>query len=352
MRALFSLTAPAYGDGVRLIVSLLLAIVCLPVLASSASPELGSPIAIKEIGLDGQRRHLSVHEGPGPVALSPDGSHFAFVSTRSNGDPSNELKVAEVRRSRERVLVRAPGGILDVAWAANGRTIAFSAHPSRPEANDGGVFVVESDGTGLRRIAEDLAFELGWSPDASQLVIDRGSITVLSVATGELRDLGAGDRPRWSPDGQKILFERRDAIGRGEIGVAAADGGSVQIIAEGFAPSWSPNGRSVTFSASWGRRVWPALWIVPSHGGRPRLLVKWASSYSAEWSPNGRWIAYVKRREAKWPCGPRMKSTLGLVRPGNGETRELLVKKRALDLLAWSRDSRRLLYTSLLCAGD
>jgi hypothetical protein len=50
-------------------------------------------------------------------------------------------------------------------------------------------------------------------------------------------------------------------------------------------------------------------------------------------------------------CGPRFKSTLGLVRLSNGKVRRLLVTGRTVSPVGWSRDSRRLLYASLLCPG-
>jgi Tol biopolymer transport system component len=335
---------------VRLIVSLLLAVVSLPALAAGASVESYS-MAIKQIGVDGKRRTLSIHEQPRALELSPDQTRFAFVPSNLNGGSSNELKVAKVNKASERLLLTAPGPIMDVAWAPNGLTLALSVAPARP---DGvwGVWLVEANGSGLRRVADHFAFGLAWSPDSERLAMTRridnrppNLIAVLSIDTGAVRDLAPGMYPNWSPDGSSILYEAAQANGSIEVHVVPAEGGESRRLANGWSPSWSPDGKRVAFHSS-ANGLPTALWVVPGRGGRPKLLVKWASQ--SVWTPSGRRLAVVSSREARL-CTPRYKSTLGLVRFSGGNARRLLVTRRALDLLAWSHDSRRLFYTSSIC---
>jgi Tol biopolymer transport system component len=236
------LTAADYRVGVRLIVVVLLAVVCLPALAAGASEGLQYSMAIYEMGVDGKQRLLSIHQSPQVFELSPDHSQFAYVLDELDGTRSSELRVAEVRGSGERSLVHAPSSIWDVAWAPNGRTIALSVVSAPSRQGVDGIWLVEADGTGLHRVADNWGAGLAWSPDSERLAMWRridfrppDLISVISVDTGVTHDLTAGRDPQWSPDGGSLLYYYWLPSGLTQIRVYSGGGGPAAYGRHGMA---------------------------------------------------------------------------------------------------------------------
>lgn len=85
------------------------------------------------------------------------------------------------------------------SWSPQGNEIVFSAHV--PADNRSAIWVVHSDGTGLRQIPV---------PGCGGLGSDPASIGCFN--------------PSWSPDGQKILFGRQPGQGQRDLYTVNADG--------------------------------------------------------------------------------------------------------------------------------
>ncbi len=163
--------------------------------------------------------------------LSPDGSQLAFVSTRTG---QADIWIRDLANGTERSLVSAPSGEFRPAWSPNGRWIGFSsdrdppiaACPNTTEPGPGpfikpqytGVFVVRSDGSALRKLS--LQNELAGSP-------------------------------RWSADGERVLFYSAavEEVCRGGLMYAT---GTSQIVSVGLA-----DGQRGTVTAGEGLKVFP-----------------------------------------------------------------------------------------------
>jgi Tol biopolymer transport system component len=332
----------------RTLASALLALVCvLTVVAGAQGRQQRIPwLTFNEAGLDGKHRVLSQHDVfPYVWSLSPRHDRYAYVSYTCDGCPySQRLMLADVRRSKDRLLVEASQGIREVAWAPNGRTIAFVS---------GAVWLIDADGMNLRRVADSAAM-LSWSPDSTRLALGRLNgelewvISVLSIETGAEHVLGPGFRPRWSPDGKRIVFEY--ATGRNEslkIRLVPAAGGSPRTIARGSSPSWSPDGTRIAFARYDRYGPSASLWIVSRRGGKPRRIAssRGDGAETVVWSPDSRRLAL---QQGGHYCG----STLSVVRVDGGGRKRLVSQTRILTPLAWTSGGRKILYAGERCSDQ
>jgi Tol biopolymer transport system component/DNA-binding winged helix-turn-helix (wHTH) protein len=118
-------------------------------------------------------------------------------------------------------------------------------------------------------------------------------------------------KPAFSPDGKTLLYVSHEADEPGvlDLYVMPAAGGHSRRITDGAdlsgdLPVFTSDGAQVVFcryrAGQDGSRL-PDLWIVPTFGGAPRLLVREASG--AGFSPDGGSLAYTKHlpgRRALW----------------------------------------------------
>jgi anti-sigma factor RsiW len=140
----------------------------------------------------GRRQIAEVSVASRPPTWSPDGRQL-LVS-------SSGLILVDVVSGSITPLTAEPGSM--PAWSIGG-TIAFSTTGSASP----GLFVVASDGSGLRRISGDLRFATApdWSPDGRWLLLggEGGSPAAVDPGSGNLTVLGYNDgtirSPAWQP---------------------------------------------------------------------------------------------------------------------------------------------------------
>ncbi len=144
------------------------------------------------------------------------------------------------------------------AVSRDGKWIAFASDRSGVGRFD--VWVApEGDASAARRLTDDDAndYEPAFSPDSRHIVYrsDRGGggIYIVPVAGGQARLIAArGRRPRFSPDGSRIVYwERDENWGPGRIYTVPSTGGEPTELVPDFAdahyPVWSPDGSEVLF---------------------------------------------------------------------------------------------------------
>jgi dipeptidyl aminopeptidase/acylaminoacyl peptidase len=151
----------------------------------------------------------------GAPSWSPDGTQIAFASDQ---DGNHEIYVIDANGANLTRLTNRPTFDGGPVWSPDGQRITFSSMPygadaPSADASEIGAFVMNADGTGLRRV-EALGpddSEARWSPDGSRIAfVHAGEIFVIDSDSGNRRNLTQHpltDRgPRWSPDGREILF--------------------------------------------------------------------------------------------------------------------------------------------------
>jgi len=226
------------------------------------------------------------------------------ASTNATRSPSPSSRVAVATPSPDTTPLPAP----TVAG-----TIAFERIVTPGLGGDRDIFLVNSDGTGLRRLTDDADWEESpsWSPDGSRIawaVSYGGRPSASSTATvwvmnadgsGKLRltkDPVHGIHPTWSPDGTQIAFVRY-WLYEGAIFVINADGSGLRRLtpaataesppmadAEYVSPTWAPDGRILYLQGG------DLFAVTPDGSGRERLTKGWQIDDFAL-SPDGQRLA-------------------------------------------------------------
>ena len=124
-------------------------------------------------------------------------------------------------------------------------------------------------------------------------------VFVVDIASGDRRQVAAGERPSWSSDGGRLAVVASSPE-TASIDVLEPDGDQTQRVVE--APGtihcvmWSPRGEELAFVRLAGETRW-TLETVRADGSRRRTLARQESDRVADagptWSPDGTWIAYA-----------------------------------------------------------
>jgi Tol biopolymer transport system component len=150
------------------------------------------------------------------ASFSPDGKRIAFTGAVGN---DYELYVGDLESGAVEQLTDSPGHDSWPAWSPDGTTIAFSSHRDdcrvvrdtpecwREEAPDDthhDIWLIEPDGSNLRRVTPEFGQFVAWSPDSQYLLISGFALYVVRLdGTGrvELRAEGKpsalGGIPDW-----------------------------------------------------------------------------------------------------------------------------------------------------------
>ena len=306
-----------------------------------------------------------IESGP---AFSPDGKSLAFVSEESG---VRSIVVKRLDDGQER---RLPGGGFDnvqPAFAPDGRSLAFvrGQQPGR-RLEPGDVFgaFIEGDlwsvdlGTGSETKLLANAFNPSFSPDGSELAVDASlagprRLWVTDArgrnpkqVTSDASEAAAHLRPRWSPDGRRLVFQRLERT-RFDIQVVELASQAVTPLTNDVTldiqPVFAPSGRHVYFSSPRGGGL--NIWRVPvGADGRPdgrleQITTGAGQDVEAAFSADGTQLAFaILRQNAdlwRLPLAPDG------VKP-SGPPERLVSSTREDSRGDWSPDGRTIAFNS------
>jgi hypothetical protein len=158
------------------------------------------------------------------VSWAPDTSKLVFGAF-SLAAPFSFIYTINVDGTDPRLL--ASGGHAAPKWSPNGDKIAFTFGQGLDDPR-GGLYTMSPDGQNVTKIPGTVYGDLfaDWSPDGQRIVFERRQdIYTIGVDGSSLAQL-TSDRhnnvPAWSPDGTKIVFTS-SRTGHGQIYVMNAD---------------------------------------------------------------------------------------------------------------------------------
>jgi TolB protein len=194
------------------------------------------------------------------ASWSPDGKQLAISTAGGNLTPTGPtrfgLAIVDVASEKVRQVVDHPskeGQDHFARWSPDGKHLVFwRERPQSDGSVQTAIFIVDSDGSGLRQLTpwSMVAGDPDWAPDGSLILFDTHPLLDFpQAAESELytmRPDGSGahaltsygpdgpraTQPRWTPDGNAILYTR---LGQSQlprhIWVISADGSiDVQVL--------------------------------------------------------------------------------------------------------------------------
>lgn len=195
---------------------------------------------------------------------SPDGERLVV------GTPDWNICLIDKDGSNFEYLVHDWSSVLPT-WSPDGKWVAFA----RPFGGGSSIINVETleekpiPGGGY-----------GWSPDSKQLVymylpgscylkiVNLDDMNVRNVLVLELDKYGAASLPpRWSPDGERILFEMDISIWK----VDTAGRNLIRLARNAVEPNWSPDGKRIVYTPY---EDSARLWVMNSNGWCKHPLLK------------------------------------------------------------------------------
>jgi Tol biopolymer transport system component/DNA-binding SARP family transcriptional activator len=211
---------------------------------------------------------------------------------------------------------------VDPVLAPDGRTLAYAAGPEGSMR----IYVRRLDGGRAVRVSAEVSGDHRrprWSPDGSRLLYQAGGgIWMVPALGGVARPVVAALPspsvralyPEWSPDGQRLAWVRRDSILVRSVG-----GGSTTLVGtlpEAHSLAWSPDGKWIAAVSgnegfvygaaastmdvgfiSIGNLAPSSVWVIPSEGGEPvRVAGGDYLNTSPAWLGSGR-LVFVSDRE-------------------------------------------------------
>ncbi|HEV8401461.1 MAG TPA: hypothetical protein VGQ31_00360 [Candidatus Limnocylindrales bacterium] len=131
-----------------------------------------------------------------PLVWSPDGARILLTATRADG--STAIFVLQIEDGSLTALTPSSVDPLLSRWSPDGSSIAFISFDGQRQLND--LYVIDADGSNLRRVAMDACEFVDWAPDSSRILFDAGlcDTNASSIQVRTVRADGSDLQTVWS----------------------------------------------------------------------------------------------------------------------------------------------------------
>jgi serine/threonine protein kinase/WD40 repeat protein len=200
--------------------------------------------------------------------------------------------------------------------------------------------------------APGLEIEPAISPDSKFIAYSSGlpagqmDIYIQQIAGGRIvaltQDIPGNQRwPQWFHDGTQVIFQSA-----GAIYIVPTLGGIPRLLVDSpaFSPALSPDGDKIGFARG------NAIYVQSLHGGEPYKIADTFNPHSLCWSPDGSRIAFVSGNSSyvfgQVFFGNIAPSSIWIVSASEGNLIQVTDKRYLNMSPVWMPDGRRLLYVS------
>jgi Tol biopolymer transport system component len=248
------------------------------------------------------------------VTIDNAGGRIAFESNR---DGNSEIWSMDTKGGNLQQLTFTNLGVTNTkpSIAPDGNTIAFERTVDNFDGGgDTQVFLMNADGTGERQLTTSAQGQNGgpeFSPDGSriafhtnrnghfQIYVMNADGTNQTPVTPDVASIN-DQSPTWNPSGTEIAFDRSGGsfgsdpeIFRFNLNTGAFAQLTDNAVSDTY-PKWSPDGQQILFVSNRSGTV--SVWKMSAVDGSNAVDESGASIYDADetWSPDGSHIAFVR----------------------------------------------------------
>ncbi len=153
------------------------------------------------------------------------------------------------------------------------------------------------------------------------------------------RSINMNYAPRYSPDGEKIVYSMTDSSGRSSVYEMHLKSKSVRRLTKSFcidtSPCYSPDMKSIVFNSDRGGSQ--QIYIMDADGSNIKRISFGKGRYATPvWSPDGEWIAFTRFGGGRF--------YIGIMKP-DGSKERLLACGYLVEGPTWSPNSRILMFS-------
>jgi TolB protein len=204
------------------------------------------------------------------------------------------------------------------------------------------ICVANADGTGMHTVAsvEGSAWSGSpmWSHDGKRIAFDgttdefeKDHVFVVDVDGNNLRDIGLGSQPSWSPDDKQLLFftlPKNPADEKVGLWLMSPEGKSRQFVTPGTKGRWSCDGGKIAYlnKVKNAYTIW--IYNVVDAEAKPILKESFSKISPPVWSPDDKQICFTGTR-------PETQVTELCAIDADGEHRVTTLSKDGVSPMTW-----------------